>query len=494
MPNHLKDGNWISLTSRNIRQGLDLINIDIDKKTGIPKGIMTTEVKYGSSQLGTTKDGRQASKNWVNSRIAKKAQEYFETANAKVVSIPHHEPNFKLDITLPNNKKTFFWKDGTNDQWKYAGDAKDLKLAKQRAFTFGKFFNGAVEGKIGIRSRILRIKIDNNDIVYSLRNADNFINDIRKETFKIREFRIKDFLNKSAEEFEDEIYKQLKNKIGGDDTSLRKQAKELAKLSNRQILEAKKINPTKEILKKSVSIGMISTLAIDSSIQLSTNNFDPKLTALYTGSSGAYILTEKILKYRIIKKVLDKAKNSNFFAKLTPNIISKSITPTASRIVNASTCNMIAVSALISYGKYYMGYSDLKEANREMIASSIGVMTGSAASMGTMGLIGAFATASTGSAISSLSGVAATNATLAWLGGGTIASGGLGVAGGTAILSGGTIIIAVATTYAIYVIYDKYDQIKQREELESYVHNLDNLLSDENIAKLVEMKSYEIYN
>ncbi len=44
------------------------------------------------------------------------------------------------------------------------------------------------------------------------------------------------------------------------------------------------------------------------------------------------------------------------------------------------------------------------------------------------------ASAGTGTAISTLSGAAATNATLAWLGGGTLASGGLGIAGGTMVL------------------------------------------------------------
>ena len=65
---------------------------------------------------------------------------------------------------------------------------------------------------------------------------------------------------------------------------------------------------------------------------------------------------------------------------------------------------------------------------------------GAAAAMGTPALvtsaISAFATASTGTAISSLSGVAATNATLAWLGGGSIAAGGGGMAAGASILTG----------------------------------------------------------
>jgi hypothetical protein len=63
---------------------------------------------------------------------------------------------------------------------------------------------------------------------------------------------------------------------------------------------------------------------------------------------------------------------------------------------------------------------------------------GVAAAMGTpalvTGAVGALATASTSTAISTLSGAAATNATMAWLGGGSIAAGGTGMAGGAAVL------------------------------------------------------------
>lgn len=67
-----------------------------------------------------------------------------------------------------------------------------------------------------------------------------------------------------------------------------------------------------------------------------------------------------------------------------------------------------------------------------------GALTAFGAYSGTMML----ASAGTGAAISSLSGVAATNATLAWLGGGTLAAGGLGVAGGTMVL--GTLVAGPA--------------------------------------------------
>lgn len=59
---------------------------------------------------------------------------------------------------------------------------------------------------------------------------------------------------------------------------------------------------------------------------------------------------------------------------------------------------------------------------------------GAAAGFAVYGGVMALGAASTGTAISSLAGVAATNATLAALGGGSLATGGLGMAGGTAIL------------------------------------------------------------
>lgn len=61
---------------------------------------------------------------------------------------------------------------------------------------------------------------------------------------------------------------------------------------------------------------------------------------------------------------------------------------------------------------------------------------GGLAGFGAFGGAGLLATASTGTAIGSLTGVAATNATLAWFGGGSLAAGGMGMAGGTAVLGG----------------------------------------------------------
>lgn len=83
---------------------------------------------------------------------------------------------------------------------------------------------------------------------------------------------------------------------------------------------------------------------------------------------------------------------------------------------------------------------DLRHDYQVLMDSSLGL--GAGLSSGAALAFGAYngtmmlATASTGTAISSLSGVAATNATLAWLGGGSIATGGGGMALGGAVLGG----------------------------------------------------------
>ena len=74
---------------------------------------------------------------------------------------------------------------------------------------------------------------------------------------------------------------------------------------------------------------------------------------------------------------------------------------------------------------------------QEVVSGGITALSsGAIAGMAAYGTVGWIATASTGTAISTLSGAAATNATLAWLGGGSLATGGFGMAGGTAILGG----------------------------------------------------------
>lgn len=92
------------------------------------------------------------------------------------------------------------------------------------------------------------------------------------------------------------------------------------------------------------------------------------------------------------------------------------------------------------------------EVSKALTSTALVGGVGMAAAMGTPTLVtlavGEFAKASTGLAIKKLSGVAAANATLAWLGGGSLATGGGGMVAGAALL--GT--IKVATTGGVVLL------------------------------------------
>lgn len=80
------------------------------------------------------------------------------------------------------------------------------------------------------------------------------------------------------------------------------------------------------------------------------------------------------------------------------------------------------------------------DAPRDLLGAASALAAGATAGTSAVAMVGLFGTASTGTAIAGLSGAAATNATMAWLGGGSLAAGGYGMAGGAVVLGG----IAVA--------------------------------------------------
>lgn len=87
--------------------------------------------------------------------------------------------------------------------------------------------------------------------------------------------------------------------------------------------------------------------------------------------------------------------------------------------------------------KEFEELTELEHFGTSLLAGGISGMAGGAlTAFGAYSAAATFATASTGTAISTLSGAAASNATLAFFGGGSLATGGMGVAGGTAVLGG----------------------------------------------------------
>jgi hypothetical protein len=138
-----------------------------------------------------------------------------------------------------------------------------------------------------------------------------------------------------------------------------------------------------------------------------------------------------------------------------------------SRLLDASNLPQITTDEL----------SELRQAALEMkevVGGGIAALgSGGLAGLAAYGSVGLLGTASTGTAIGTLSGVAATNATLAWLGGGSLAAGGLGMAGGTVVLGGivagpvlavGGMMLASKAEAAKHDAYANYDKAQLAAE------------------------------
>lgn len=121
---------------------------------------------------------------------------------------------------------------------------------------------------------------------------------------------------------------------------------------------------------------------------------------------------------------------------------------------------IFAIFAL-AYSFYFLGISDLKTANRSAASGGLGAIAGVGVTTGAWVLVGTYGTASTGTAISSLSGGAAANAITAWFGGGSIATGGGGMAMGGMVLTGIGACVVIAVTVGSYFIYKHLDEKEQ---------------------------------
>lgn len=126
--------------------------------------------------------------------------------------------------------------------------------------------------------------------------------------------------------------------------------------------------------------------------------------------------------------------------------------------------------------------------------AAAGAVGGALTAVGAYGAAMTFATASTGTAISTLSGVAATNATLAFFGGGSLASGGLGMVGGMYVLGG---LLAGPALMVMGMI----TEAKSKEKLEKALSNkaqADEIVESLNAASVqcsaIRRRTYMFYN
>ncbi|MBR2215034.1 MAG: hypothetical protein IJ849_04670 [Selenomonadaceae bacterium] len=183
-------------------------------------------------------------------------------------------------------------------------------------------------------------------------------------------------------------------------------------------------------------------------------------------------------------------KDLELFSKSKIHILSNALTPFVSefkKIKNVDFKKTIYSHELSKFLPQSPEIADISEvtftANKIASAGTLSTAGSALVSFGAYGSVmyGGFAAASTGTAIGTLSGAAATNATLAWLGGGSLATGGMGIAGGTAVLGGLVAGPALALGGAIL------DRQAENKLLEALTNKDEAIRFQKNVNKSVEI-------
>ena len=448
-------GNWVSLNPRTGPQGLDHLFLKTGKNGNLYW--MVGESKYGSSQLGTTAGGvRQLSTQWTTERIHKLGQQYSQisTQNVSCKSLPHVPPKAQLDIPL-NGKTVSFWKDA-NNSWYFSGSPEELSQAQQMAQKMGK---SLASPNCNFRVRLFHVEAVGNDLKITLYQVKpdevSTIGNMKPSS----EFYAKDILGKhvSDKEFKKTIAVALKKKFPHlSDEELREIADDITKkYKGGEFLRTPRPVWQTVTLQSLASAGIAAAADILTQLIL-TRKLRPGQTLVTAGSAGLGTASGQI-----ISIVLLKSQIGNQMVRSVSSFLN--IGTSMTRTALSSGAGGIVGGLLLSYGMYFLGYSDIRQAHRSAIASTSGTLAGTCAAIGVPALVAQFATAGTGTAISSLSGAAATNATLAWLGGGTVASGGFGVAGGAVVLGGIVAVVAIGTAFLVsmgFVYKDISDRCK----------------------------------
>lgn len=443
-----KEGHWQSITPRSGPQGLD--HLFIKTKNGVIKDVMVGESKFNTSALNkNTKDGIQMGEEWISKRLKRLAWRYSQISTLQEIGFgkPPLNSARKLCVVLQSGKKVYFWTEGY--KWNFSGTEAELSEARLRASQYGEYFDRASSGLVKYRSRVFNIVPKGNDIEIRIYDAKTIANGNLHTAKPQGVLRFKEALLSKGAISETELAAQIQRKIGlSDADSIAYARKVLKEYDSRSLMGEFSLSKTVVANSaKATAIGVV----IDATIQL-IGTGEIEVSALGMNAFGVFLGTTV---GQVTQIALTKPIAYNFIRNISGPLHCS--TPMATSLLS-SMAGGVASSAFLSYGAYFLGYSDLKTANRQMMIGTASTGAGAAFTCGAMWVATTWGTAGTGTAISSLSGAAASNAAMAWLGGGTVASGGGGMAAGAAVLTGGAVIVIAGVAAAGYYGFKMYDQ------------------------------------
>lgn len=465
-----KKGSWVSIAPRYGRQGIDHVFIRVDKN-GLPNDIILAESKYGSSNLGYTKDGRQMGPNWRMKRLTAIGDRYYRFANSsqsiiRTKNIPIGAKS--MDVYFSKTRKVVIWEDG--GKWYTNAEGITDKQLRTRASTYGKYFSSAGTGVIRTRNFEFRIlEQSNGDYHVKINTIKDYLDEV--QIISTRTVVIpSEFISKGKVDTKVLMEAIKKKHPSWSDKKIKQEAKDIKRVvSNKDFLNAAEAHKQaiKEINHSSLASAGIAG-ALSFAFQLGTEawehgadfeSYDFKGISLSTVKGAA---VAGAASYAGQRTSLYLAGNTFSKMQITSRV--------AGRIGGSVGASIILAE---SFGGCVIGNKNWKDGSIEAGISAASMVAGHYAAAGVSALIAssaasgatitagaAGATAAAGTATAASAGTVGTAAAAGAAGAGTAGSGGfmaLAAASGPAIAA---IAAGAAISYGGYVVYNHYKGIE----------------------------------
>lgn len=444
-------GSWVPLTPRSGPQGLDHLFVKIGKNGRFYW--MVGESKYGTSQLGTTVSGvRQLSTQWTTDRIQRLGQQYLSlsTQDVALKGLPSVPPKAQFDIPLGNGNSVAFWRDD-NGNWFFSGTADQLQQAQNMAQKMGSSLTAT---NCNIRVRLFHIVASGTDLKITLYQVKPGEVTTISNLTPSSEFTVEGILGENIrdKEFCKLVAVALKNKFPNMTEAELKDVSEdiLKKYKAGEFLAEPRPVWQSVAIQSLAAAGIAGVMDIGIQV-LMTRRIAVGHAVLTAGSAGIGAASGQLIGIVLMGTKVGSASVRSISSFLN---IGSGMTRSALSGLGGGAVTTL----LMAYGSLALGYCDIRQANRMAVAGVAGTLSSTAVAVGVP-------TAVANVVFGSLHGAAAANATMAWLGFGSLANGGLGMAGGAFLLGGYAVIAGFAVSAAVSFGYRLYDESENRKYL-----------------------------
>ncbi len=447
---------WRAMMPRTGPQGIDHLFVKYNE-SGVPVDVYVGESKWGSSQLGNTKDGPQMRQAWTRKRLAGIGDRYCRIARSRGVvcrTIPNETiPNAEMSVMIKGKGgellERVFWRESSTGEWFYSGDPAELKLAQRAAGTQGQLYVARAAGRVGYRRSVYHWRASGDDLI------------LRIDTINRQ-----DVLSKGTVENGRKI-----TIVGGMSKSLPKGSINEIVRKLRTLPEFRDWKPSE--LRRMVTSGADSYKKAVEQDHLRTVISGAKAVGLATGAAVGIDAAIQLIAHQTVDwEQVAMTGVKTFTAVSAGELAGFGLMKlgVGSRLVRGGAKAGVMAAAFSAFD-YYQAYNGNMSWEDAHVNAAIGLASmgaGAATGAALMALPTALGvTASTGVAISSLSGAAATSSTLAVYGGGTVAAGGFGVWGGAIVVGSAVAVVAIgvgaaaAWGYSVYKEGKEWDQVKE---------------------------------